>query len=282
MTDTGSDREPRFSDDHQWWWDGTQWVPAGQAPIPPPPPTQAPVIPPAPSSPVSVPQVGAGATESEAMYGAMGMTAASLYAHSGALPASPKASRFPRWLVIVAAIVFLPITLGILIWRTKWSLRTKLVLTGVLLVVVVAAAIEQPHATSPSPQIASVPSSIPSPVAIATPSPVATPIPSPVLIPSFTPSPVTKPSPVAKPTHDPRAPYIYRLTLPGGTTVLLTSFNPSFFVPIGTLKNIGQLPPNGSDFYCFSPDGSVGVMSDGGSALSIKHAKAFCAAAGWQ
>lgn len=56
MTDTGSGREPRFSDDRQWWWDGTQWIPASQAPVPPPPPIWAPVAPPAPSSPVSVPQ----------------------------------------------------------------------------------------------------------------------------------------------------------------------------------------------------------------------------------
>lgn len=34
---------PQFSPDGQWWWDGTQWVPAAQAPTPPPqayPPAQ--------------------------------------------------------------------------------------------------------------------------------------------------------------------------------------------------------------------------------------------------
>jgi hypothetical protein len=46
VTDTGSGLEPRFSDDRQWWWDGTQWVPASQAPVPPPPTTQASVAPP--------------------------------------------------------------------------------------------------------------------------------------------------------------------------------------------------------------------------------------------
>ena len=25
--------EPRFSEDRQWWWDGSQWVPASQGPI---------------------------------------------------------------------------------------------------------------------------------------------------------------------------------------------------------------------------------------------------------
>lgn len=55
MTDTAAGREPRFSDDRSSWWDGTQWLPASQAPIPPPPPTQAPIVPPSPSSPVSAP-----------------------------------------------------------------------------------------------------------------------------------------------------------------------------------------------------------------------------------
>jgi len=32
MTDSGA--EPRFSDDRQWWWTGTEWVPASQAPEP--------------------------------------------------------------------------------------------------------------------------------------------------------------------------------------------------------------------------------------------------------
>jgi hypothetical protein len=166
---------------------------------------------------------------------------------------------------------------------------------GSLVLWVIVGGVIVAHAPIPSPSpiaaaIAS-PSPAPSPVAVVSPSPLASPsllpspLPSPSPVAKPSPSPVVKPSPspVAKssPTHDPRAPYIYRLTLPGGTTVLLTSFNPAFYVPIGTLKNIGQLAPDGSDFYCFSPDGSVGVMSDGGSALSIQHAQAFCAAAGW-
>lgn len=165
MTATGSGREPRFSDDREWWWDGTQWLPASKAPVPPPPPTQAPVAPPAPSSPASV----------------------------RALPASPKSSsRFPRWIVIVAAIFFWPITIGIFIWRTKWSTRTKWILTGVLAVVTtgIFAAVPHPN-TTVNPQTASVPS--PSPVAIPSPSPVAKPTPSPVVKPS--PSPVASPAP---------------------------------------------------------------------------------------
>jgi len=30
--------QPRLSDDGQWWWTGSEWVPASQTPIPPPPP----------------------------------------------------------------------------------------------------------------------------------------------------------------------------------------------------------------------------------------------------
>ena len=32
----------QFSDDGQWWWDGTQWIPAAQAPAPAAPSEQAP------------------------------------------------------------------------------------------------------------------------------------------------------------------------------------------------------------------------------------------------
>jgi hypothetical protein len=40
--------EPRWSADRLWWWDGTRWIPAGQAPPAPPPP---PLLPPAPALP---------------------------------------------------------------------------------------------------------------------------------------------------------------------------------------------------------------------------------------
>lgn len=35
-------REPRFSDDQNWYWDGAAWIPAAQAPVPPPPPSTPP------------------------------------------------------------------------------------------------------------------------------------------------------------------------------------------------------------------------------------------------
>lgn len=205
MTATGSGREPRFSDDRQWWWDGTQWLPASKAPVPPPPPTQAPVAPPAPSSPASVPP----------------------------LPASPtSSSRFPRWLVIVAAILFLPVTLGILIWRTKWSMRTKWVLTGALAVVVVFGALvagDLPsQTTSSNPQIASATSRPrPSPSPVATPSPS----PSPVATPTPSPSPVAtpSPSPVAKPSPTPVASLLVRSNVYLGV-----------FIPLGELGSQGH------------------------------------------
>jgi hypothetical protein len=143
VTETAAGREPKFSDDGSWWWDGTQWLPASQAPA-----TPASVLPQAP------------------------------------IPASSKSSSgFPRWLVIVVAIFFLPITLGILIWRTKWSTRTKWILTGLLVAVTGLAAIAQPHLSGPqTANISSPVASIPSPT-----------IPSQVTKPS--PSPVAKPSP---------------------------------------------------------------------------------------
>ena len=41
--------EPRFSDDRQWYWNGSAWIPALQAPIPPPAPGAPPPPPIAPS-----------------------------------------------------------------------------------------------------------------------------------------------------------------------------------------------------------------------------------------
>jgi hypothetical protein len=34
--------EPRFSDDKQWYWNGSAWIPAYEAPVVPPPPTTPP------------------------------------------------------------------------------------------------------------------------------------------------------------------------------------------------------------------------------------------------
>ena len=162
MTDSGAGT--RFSDDRQWWWTGSAWVPASQAPTPPgPPPTSLPL--------------------------------------GGPIPArTTRSGRFPRWLVIVAAILFFPITVVILILRTKWSVRTKAILCGVWVVILIFAgitggassgsnnsvALSSPQ-TSPT-QTAASPSASTAP---RTPSPLATKSP-----PKPTPTPPAKKSPV--------------------------------------------------------------------------------------
>jgi hypothetical protein len=51
---------------------------------------------------------------------------------------APKRSAgLPRWLAIVAAILFFPITIVVLIVRTKWSVRSKAILIGVWVVVLI-------------------------------------------------------------------------------------------------------------------------------------------------
>lgn len=101
----GQQPAPRFSDDRQWWWTGAEWLPASQAPTPPEPP----LTPPPPRA--SIP------------------------------PSATGSARFPRWLVIAAAILFFPITVAILIVRTKWSVRTKAILCGVWVVFLIFAGV---------------------------------------------------------------------------------------------------------------------------------------------
>jgi hypothetical protein len=99
------------------------------------------------------------------------------------MTASPKASGgFPRWLVIVAAILFFPITVVILIVRTKWSVRTKTIASGVWIAALLAAGV----------------SSQASPAALPTAGTVSSPTASPSPLKS-TPTPLSKPSPVATP-----------------------------------------------------------------------------------
>jgi hypothetical protein len=91
----------------------------------------------------------------------------------------------------VAAILFFPITVVILIVRSKWSVRTKSIASGVWIVVLIAAGVSGQASSGLHPVASASPSPAASaPIARATsPSPVATP----------SPSPVTKPSPVATP-----------------------------------------------------------------------------------
>lgn len=162
---TESAGEPQFSADRQWWWTGSQWVPASQAPAPPvaPTPSDAPV----PSR-------------------------------------AAKSTGFPRWLVIVAAILFFPITVVILIARTKWSGRTKAILSGVWVVFVIAVGIAGAGSSSQTPGQQS--SVITSPSANTSPSETAA---SPSASAAATPTPHATPSPtppVASPTPTPPAP----------------------------------------------------------------------------
>jgi hypothetical protein len=60
MVSGPSGLEPRFSDDRQWYWNGTAWIPASQAPVPPPPPTTAPPPQTVPTY-AAAPQAGAAA-----------------------------------------------------------------------------------------------------------------------------------------------------------------------------------------------------------------------------
>lgn len=157
--------EPQFSADRRWWWTGSQWVPASEAPTPPAPP----VI---PTAPATSRPAGAGT------------------------PAG-----FPRWLVIVAAILFFPVTVVILIVRTKWSGRTKAILSGVWVVFVIAVGIASAGSSSQTParqlSVLTSPSSYtpqsetpssPSASTAATPTPRASPSPTPP-VPSPTPTP---------------------------------------------------------------------------------------------
>lgn len=78
---------PQFSPDGKWWWDGSKWVPASQAPE-------------------SSPAFGVG-------------------------PRKPGFwGSWPRWLTVVLAILVLPVTGFIFIWRRAWSSRIKWGATG--------------------------------------------------------------------------------------------------------------------------------------------------------
>lgn len=161
---------PQYSPDRQWWWTGSQWVPASQAPAPPGPPL-------APTPP--------------------------------AAPIPPRATRsagLPRWLVVVAAILFFPITVVILILRSKWSGRTKAILSGVWVVFVLAVGIAGAGSSGQTPgeqsSVLASPGANTSPSETAT-SPSASAAATPTPTPRATPSP-TPPAP--SPTPTPPAP----------------------------------------------------------------------------
>jgi hypothetical protein len=143
------------------------------------------------------------------------------------IPASRKTPSGPRWLFIVAAILFFPITVVILIVRSKWSVRTKAIASGAWIVVLITAGISgqmqpnpQPVATgthtvasassspvtSPATSPATVAAQSPgqqSPPAVVSPTPVA--VVQPVVAPPVVAPPVVAPPVVAPPPVDPYA-----------------------------------------------------------------------------
>lgn len=155
--------EPRFSDDRQWWWTGSEWVPASQAPI------QPSVLPPSSQATAPIQTKGSGS--------------------------------FPRWLVIAVGILFFPITVVILIVRTKWSPRTKAILCGAWAVVLIAAGVSGGSSSAPQPVAQSslkktTQTPPPGDVVAIVASPSPSPTPSAMASPTPTPTPTTKPSPI--------------------------------------------------------------------------------------
>ena len=101
MSGPGTSGEPRFSDDRQWWWNGSQWVPASQAP------SQPPVAAPPGALPTSSP-----------------------------LASPAKRGGVASWLAIVGLVVCFPVGI-VLTLLTGWSSRTKAIAIGVVLALVV-------------------------------------------------------------------------------------------------------------------------------------------------
>jgi hypothetical protein len=98
MSDSGQSASPRFSDDKQWWWTGSEWVPANEAPNPPPQaPARPPGIPPT-YQPARQKSTGGGV---------------------------------PSWLAVVGLLFCFPIGI-VLTLLTKWSGRTKAIAIGVV------------------------------------------------------------------------------------------------------------------------------------------------------
>jgi hypothetical protein len=162
VTDAGAG--PQFSEDRQWWWTGSEWVPASQAPIQVGQPRKSP--------------------------------------HTTATTAPRRWGGLPGWLVIAAAIVFFPVTVVILIVRTKWSRRTKAILSGVWVVFVIVVGITGAGSSSPTPNGQS--SALTSPGANSEPSQTAA---GPSANAGATPTPRATPSPTPPaPTPTPPAP----------------------------------------------------------------------------
>ncbi len=105
-----SQNPPRFSDDRQWWWTGSDWVPASQAPSVPVP--------------------------------SLGPPGSSPLPHAGARPIAPTAmpGRVPSWLAILGLLLCFPVGI-VLTLLTSWATRTKLIAIGVVVALAVVGGI---------------------------------------------------------------------------------------------------------------------------------------------
>jgi hypothetical protein len=112
----------------------------------------------------------------------------------------------PRWLFVLFAILFFPITVVVLIVRSKWSIRTKLLLSvawAILLSAVLVTSGSNQNLTSQTAQLSS-PSSEARPESL--PSSSASRVPSPSIKPSPTPTPLS-------PTQTPQQPVVAQTTV---------------------------------------------------------------------
>lgn len=151
MSNVGSGSEPRLSDDRQWWWDGSQWLPASQAPVQVSPPLQT-----------SVPSVTP-----------YGPTAGPVQ------PASPATSGgVPSWMAVVGLVFCFPVGI-VLTLLTRWSVKAKAIAIGVVLALAVVGGVAVASApkSSPSANVGlTSPAATPS-AALASPSPISSPKP---------------------------------------------------------------------------------------------------------
>lgn len=107
--------EPQWSQDRAWYWDGSKWVPASQAPEPPPAGITPP--PPPPAAPTMLPTPDPAPIRTAARAGGV-----------------------PSWLAIVGLVLCFPVGI-VLALLTHWSGRAKAIAIAVVLVLYVGTGI---------------------------------------------------------------------------------------------------------------------------------------------
>lgn len=219
-------REPRFSDDRQWWWNGEAWVAANQAP---PPPGQAPSAPSVPAyQPTPAQQVSA-----------------------------PRGGGVPTWMALVGLVVCFPVGI-VLTLLTRWSVAAKTIAIGVVVALVVAVGIgvaaspkttptaQRPGATATPSPVLSTPGQSPKP-----PSPAPTPTgPKPIVLSS-------KGSKVL-PVTLAEAPYRVSWTTRGGPDNMIVHIRQDADDQ-GLVNQIPPKPSSGQEFF-LSPGGKFVVV----------------------